>query len=65
MKSKILKLHGKIEALPEHEKEVVIEYFKKNPGKVWGEQRSLLKGHSDLPLFRAEAEENQQKLFDQ
>jgi len=54
-----------IALLPEVEQVAVKAYFKKHPDKVWGEQRSLLKGHSDLPLFSAASDEKQQDLFEQ
>lgn len=64
MKNKVLKLAKKIESLSASQQEAVTDYFKKHPEKVWGEQKSLLKGYSDLPLFSAAAEEKQQKLFE-
>lgn len=64
MTSKAKKLAKRIELLSAHEQEVVKGYFKSNPEKVWGEQKSLLKGHSDLPLFRSVEEQKQTNLFE-
>jgi uncharacterized protein (DUF1810 family) len=65
MKNKAAKKAKVIAVLPKAEQEIVKEYFQKNPEKIWGEQKSLLKGHSDLPLFRAASDEKQQDLFEQ
>jgi uncharacterized protein (DUF1810 family) len=65
MKNKATHKAKVIALLPEREQKAVNEYFKKHPEKIWGEQKSLIKGHSDLPLFRAASDEKQQDLFEQ
>jgi len=63
MKNKAKEKAKKIAKLPAHEQEVVKDYFKNNPDKVWGEQKSLLKSHTDLPLFWSAEEQKQTTLF--
>ena len=63
MRNKAKKLARKIEKLPSAEQKAVEDYFKKNPEKIYVVQKSLKLGYSDLPIFQAQTEENQQKLF--
>lgn len=63
MGNKAKRVAKRIEQLPAHEQEVVKDYFRENPEKVWGEQKSLLKSHADLPLFRLIEEDKQTTLF--
>lgn len=63
MKNKAKILDKKIQKLPESEQKVVKEYFEKRPEKIYGVQRSLIKGFADLPIFRSDAQEKQQDLF--
>jgi hypothetical protein len=63
MKNKAKELDRRIKDLIGSEQKAVREYFEKRPEKIFGVQRSLLKGFSDLPIFQGSSEEQQQDLF--
>jgi hypothetical protein len=61
MKNKAKLIEKKINELPKQEQQVLREYFEQDPKRVFGVQKSLLKGFSDLPLFGES--QKQQELF--
>jgi hypothetical protein len=63
MKNKAVELKKKIESLPKSEQASVWSYYQKRPERIFGVQKSLLKGFSDLPIFQGSSEEQQQDLF--
>lgn len=63
MKNKAKKIMNEIERLDGPEKDLVLQYYQEKPERIYGVQQSLLKWHSDLPLFSTAASEQQTDLF--
>jgi hypothetical protein len=53
----------KLEKLPVEQQKEIIEQIKERPDMVFGVQKSLLKGFSDLPLFKSASDAQQTNLF--
>jgi hypothetical protein len=63
MKNKLKAVMRKIELADGPTKTILLNYYQEKPERIYGLQKSLLKGHSDMPLFAASAEEKQVELF--
>ena len=63
MKNKAKAVMQKIELADGPTKTILLKYYQEKPSRIFGVQKSLLKGHSDMPLFAASAEEKQAELF--
>lgn len=57
------KLKKEIKKLPLKEQNQILEQIKERPNMFFGIQKSLLKGFSDLPLFKSVSEDQQTNLF--
>jgi hypothetical protein len=53
----------KLEKLPVEQQKEIIEQIKERPNMIFGVQKSLLKGFSDLPLFKSASDARQTDLF--
>lgn len=60
---KIKDLKKKLDKLPVAEQKEIIEQIKERPEMIFGVQKSLLKGFSDLPLFKSASDAQQTNLF--
>jgi hypothetical protein len=63
MKNKAKAVMQKIELADGLTKTILLKYYQENPQRIYGVQKSLLKGHSDMPLFASSSEEKQAELF--
>jgi hypothetical protein len=53
----------KLEKLAVDQQKEIIEQIKERPNMIFGVQKSLLKGFSDLPLFKSASDARQKDLF--